>query len=104
MCVCVCPIPTSPPPFLYSHASSSHSPMPHTIIHRDLLADDPGFLVPTVIAELSSKRVLTTQLIEGLPLDQCVDLPQPVKNDVREQLSAWGGGGGVATSSSGWYW
>ena len=86
--MCVCPI----PPSTIFPASSSRSPMPHTVLHRDLLADDPGFLVPAVIAELSTKRVLTTQLIEGLPLDQCVNLPQPVKNDVREQLSAWGWG------------
>ena len=49
---------------------------------RDLLANDPGYLVPEVFPELSTKRVLTTELIQGLPLDQCVSLPQEIRNDV----------------------
>lgn len=53
---------------------------------RELLADDPGFLVPAVIPELSTQRILTTQLIHGLPLDQCADLPQEVKNNVSAEL------------------
>ena len=73
--------------FLKSHTVYTHIPIPpysHTPIHslRELLADDPGFLVPAVIPELSTKRILTTQLIHGMPLDQCASLSQEVKNDV----------------------
>lgn len=32
---------------------------------RDLLSDTPGFYVPRVVDELSSKKVLTTELISG---------------------------------------
>ena len=38
--------------------------------------------MPAVIPELSTKRILTTQLIHGMPLDQCASLSQEVKNDV----------------------
>ena len=51
-------------------------------IYRDLLSDSPGFGVPRVIRDLTTKRVLTTELISGVPLDQCVSLDQDVKNDV----------------------
>ena len=51
---------------------------------RELLANDPGYLVPEVFPELSTKRVLTTELIQGLPLDQCVSLPQEIRNDVSQ--------------------
>ena len=50
--------------------------------YRDLLHDSPGFGVPHVIEDLSTKRVLTTELIHGIPLDQCVSLDQHIKNDV----------------------
>ncbi|XP_019851732.1 PREDICTED: atypical kinase COQ8B, mitochondrial-like [Amphimedon queenslandica] len=49
---------------------------------RDLLHDSPGFGVPRVIQDLSTKRVLTTELIHGVPLDQCVSLDQHIKNDI----------------------
>lgn len=51
--------------------------------HRKLLSDDPRFEVPAVIPELSTKRVLTSDLVHGMPLDQCARLPQEAKNDVR---------------------
>ena len=50
--------------------------------HRELLADDPRFGVPAIIPELCTSRVLTAELIHGLPLDQCHALSQEVKNDV----------------------
>ncbi|XP_026681954.1 atypical kinase COQ8B, mitochondrial [Diaphorina citri] len=34
----------------------------------------PYYFVPTVIDELSTGQILTTELIEGVPVDQCVDL------------------------------
>ncbi|CAI8030979.1 Atypical kinase COQ8B, mitochondrial [Geodia barretti] len=53
---------------------------------RELLANDPGYLVPEVFPELSTKRVLTTELIQGLPLDQCVSLPQEIRNDIAARV------------------
>lgn len=55
----------------------------HLSPSRELLADDDRFAVPAIIPELSTKRVLTAELIHGLPLDHCTHLPQNIKNDVR---------------------
>ncbi|XP_031559733.1 atypical kinase COQ8B, mitochondrial-like [Actinia tenebrosa] len=49
---------------------------------RKLLENDSKFYVPEVIDELSSKQVLTTELIEGKPLDKIADLGQDVVNEV----------------------
>lgn len=54
-------------------------------MHRELLSDCPQFGVPRVIDDLTTKRVLTTELITGVPLDHCVSLPQDVKNGVSNQ-------------------
>ena len=50
---------------------------------RNLLKDDQMFYVPEVIEELSSKEVLTHELVNGLTLDKMVDADQNVKNMVR---------------------
>lgn len=34
-------------------------------LFRDLLSETPGFYVPRVVDEVSSKKVLTTELISG---------------------------------------
>ena len=52
-------------------------------LSRELLADDNRFAVPSIIPELSTKRVLTAELIHGLPLDHCTHLPQQIKDEVR---------------------
>lgn len=49
---------------------------------RQLLAGDPFFEVPRVVAELTTRRVLTMELGSGVPLDQCQDLPQDVRNEI----------------------
>jgi aarF domain-containing kinase len=49
---------------------------------RTLLCDDPSFVVPRVISELSSKRVLTTEMVYGIPMDQVVQLDQQTKTEV----------------------
>jgi aarF domain-containing kinase len=53
---------------------------------REILANDPGYLVPEVFPELSTKRVLTTELIQGIPLDQCASLPQETRNDIASRV------------------
>lgn len=44
---------------------------------------DPVFYVPSVISELSTQRVLTTELVPGFPLDQAQGLDQETRNRVR---------------------
>lgn len=41
---------------------------------KELVEPYPYYFVPTVIDELSTGQILTTELIEGVPVDQCVDL------------------------------
>ncbi|CAH8502368.1 unnamed protein product [Schistosoma bovis] len=51
-----------------------------------LLEGDPVFQVPQVIDELTTSRVLTTEYMNGLVLDDCISLPQDVRNWIGEQL------------------
>ena len=52
------------------------------IFFRELLKDHDEFYVPEVIDELSTQQILTTEYVEGLPLDACTDLDQETKNKV----------------------
>lgn len=45
---------------------------------------DPIFKVPKVIDELTTSRVITMELINGVALDGCVDLDQEIRNKVWE--------------------
>ncbi|XP_026506136.1 atypical kinase COQ8A, mitochondrial-like [Terrapene carolina triunguis] len=47
---------------------------------QQLLQGDPVFYVPSVISELSTQRVLTTELVPGFPLDQAQGLDQETRN------------------------
>ncbi|XP_039604178.1 atypical kinase COQ8A, mitochondrial-like [Polypterus senegalus] len=49
---------------------------------KELLKGHPFFYVPAVIDELSSKHVLTTELVSGFPLDQATDLSQDLRNEI----------------------
>ncbi|CAH8294275.1 unnamed protein product [Eruca vesicaria subsp. sativa] len=53
---------------------------------RDLLSDTPGFYVPRVIDELSSKKVLTTELISGIPIDKVALLDQETRDYVGRKM------------------
>lgn len=53
---------------------------------QQLLKGHPFFSVPNVVDELSSKHVLTTELVSGFPLDKAEDLPQELKNEICEQI------------------
>ena len=46
------------------------------LIYRELLKNEPIFKIPEVIDELTTSQVLTTEYVEGLPVDQCVELDQ----------------------------
>uniref|UniRef100_A0A3Q3W044 ABC1 atypical kinase-like domain-containing protein n=1 Tax=Mola mola TaxID=94237 RepID=A0A3Q3W044_MOLML len=49
---------------------------------RSLLEGDEFFQVPEVIDELSGNRVLAMELVQGVPLDRCVDLDQETRNQI----------------------
>ncbi|XP_078097932.1 atypical kinase COQ8B, mitochondrial isoform X2 [Mustelus asterias] len=49
---------------------------------RELLKDDPFFYVPEVIDELTTKRILTAELVTGVPLDKCEELDQNTRNKI----------------------
>lgn len=51
-------------------------------VHRELLKDDPAFHVPEVISELSTGQVLTTEFVNGIPLDKLDDADQATKDFV----------------------
>lgn len=51
---------------------------------RSLLEGDEFFEVPEVIDELSGKRVLAMELVQGVPLDRCVELDQETRNQVKK--------------------
>ncbi|KAG9336236.1 hypothetical protein JZ751_002583 [Albula glossodonta] len=48
---------------------------------KELMKDHPFFYVPEVIDELSSRHVLTTELVPGFPLDKAEDLSQELRNE-----------------------
>ncbi|KAM9732733.1 atypical kinase COQ8B, mitochondrial isoform 2-T2 [Menidia menidia] len=49
---------------------------------RSLLEGNEYFKVPEVIDELSGRRVLAMELVQGVPLDRCVDLDQETRNQI----------------------
>ncbi|KAL7980661.1 hypothetical protein Chor_001815 [Crotalus horridus] len=53
---------------------------------RQLLEGDPFFEVPEVVDELSTKRVLSMELVGGIPLDQCQELDQGTRNEICSQV------------------
>ncbi|XP_053908818.1 atypical kinase COQ8B, mitochondrial isoform X5 [Cuculus canorus] len=53
---------------------------------RQLLGGDPFFGVPRVVPELSSSRVLATELGSGVPLDRCRPLPQHLRDQLCTHL------------------
>lgn len=56
-------------------------------IFSEKLAPYREFRVPKAYAELSSKRVLTTELIEGSAFSKCFDLPQKDRDYVSNYIS-----------------
>ncbi|XP_049652547.1 atypical kinase COQ8B, mitochondrial [Accipiter gentilis] len=53
---------------------------------RKLLWDDPFFSVPRVVDELTASRVLSMELGSGVPLDQCRNLPQALRDQICTNL------------------
>ncbi|XP_027936948.1 protein ABC transporter 1, mitochondrial [Vigna unguiculata] len=53
---------------------------------RDLLAGVDGFYVPIVVDTISSKRVLTTELVYGITIDKVASLDQETRNHIGKKL------------------
>ncbi|XP_031270401.1 protein ABC transporter 1, mitochondrial [Pistacia vera] len=53
---------------------------------RDMLSNLKGFYVPIVVENISSKRVLTTELVSGIPIDKVAQLNQETRNYVGRKL------------------
>ncbi|XP_059897983.1 atypical kinase COQ8A, mitochondrial [Gadus macrocephalus] len=53
---------------------------------KELLKDQPFFYVPEVIAELSGRHVLTTELVAGFPLDQAEGLSMEIKEEICKNI------------------
>ncbi|XP_042342460.1 atypical kinase COQ8B, mitochondrial isoform X2 [Plectropomus leopardus] len=49
---------------------------------RSMLEGNEYFQIPEVIDELSGRRVLAMELVQGVPLDRCVDLDQETRNEI----------------------
>ncbi|KAK6937197.1 ABC1 atypical kinase-like domain [Dillenia turbinata] len=53
---------------------------------HDLLSGMDGFYVPVVVDDISSKRVITTELVHGIPIDRVALLNQQTRNYVGKKL------------------
>ncbi|KAJ0980513.1 hypothetical protein J5N97_008768 [Dioscorea zingiberensis] len=53
---------------------------------QNLLSNSEGFYVPMVIDDISSKKVLTTELVAGVPIDKVALLDQETRNYVGKKL------------------
>ncbi|TRY89416.1 hypothetical protein DNTS_010817 [Danionella cerebrum] len=49
---------------------------------RALLEGSPVFGIPEIFDDLSARRVITMELVNGVPLDRCVDLDQETRNEI----------------------
>ncbi|KAF7639173.1 ABC1 domain-containing protein [Meloidogyne graminicola] len=47
---------------------------------KKLLADDPNYYVPSIFPQLSTKKILTAEYVEGKPVNQCVDEPKELRD------------------------
>ncbi|XP_038073239.1 atypical kinase COQ8B, mitochondrial-like [Patiria miniata] len=53
---------------------------------KHILRDDPNFLVPEVVSELSTKQILTTELVEGVSLDKAETFDQETRNHICKNI------------------
>ncbi|XP_032685047.1 atypical kinase COQ8B, mitochondrial [Odontomachus brunneus] len=54
--------------------------------YREFVAPYPDYYVPMVIDELSTQRVFTTEMIDGIPVDKCVDMDIKIREHISELL------------------
>lgn len=49
---------------------------------QDLLKDYPDYYIPRVIDEFCTSQVFTSELIEGVPVDKCVDMDEETRKHI----------------------
>ncbi|XP_029156008.1 atypical kinase COQ8B, mitochondrial [Nylanderia fulva] len=54
--------------------------------YKELMAPYPDYYVPTVIDALSTNQVFTTEMIEGIPVDKCVDMDVKIREHISELI------------------
>ncbi|KAJ3657777.1 hypothetical protein Zmor_009559 [Zophobas morio] len=53
---------------------------------RELLAPYSDYYVPDVIDHISTTQVFTTELLDGIPVDQCFDMPAEDRRFIAEKI------------------
>ncbi|XP_022901536.1 atypical kinase COQ8B, mitochondrial isoform X2 [Onthophagus taurus] len=53
---------------------------------KDLLKPYPDYFVPDVIEDVSTKQVFTTEMLEGVPVDQCKDMSQEDRDFIATKI------------------
>ncbi|XP_049284021.1 atypical kinase COQ8B, mitochondrial [Anopheles funestus] len=54
----------------------------YTTRFGEMIRHMPEYRVPRVVKELTSKNVLTTELVPGVPMDRCFDMSQEHRNHI----------------------
>ncbi|KYN40731.1 Chaperone activity of bc1 complex-like, mitochondrial [Trachymyrmex septentrionalis] len=54
--------------------------------YKELIMPYPEYYVPIVIDDLSTKQVFTTEMIEGIPIDKCINMDVTIKEHISELL------------------
>lgn len=52
----------------------------------ELVKSYPEYYVPEVISELCTQQVFTTELIDGVPVDKCIEMDQDTRNFICEKI------------------
>ncbi|XP_063588561.1 uncharacterized protein LOC134765719 isoform X2 [Penaeus indicus] len=53
---------------------------------RDLVKPYPEYYVPEVISQLCTKQVFSSELIDGVPVDKCIEMDQETRNYICEKI------------------
>ncbi|XP_064083884.1 LOW QUALITY PROTEIN: uncharacterized protein LOC135199655 [Macrobrachium nipponense] len=54
--------------------------------YRQLIKPYPEFYVPEIVPELCTAQIFTSELIEGVPVDKCIDMDQDTRNYIGEKI------------------
>ncbi|XP_065335444.1 atypical kinase COQ8B, mitochondrial [Cloeon dipterum] len=50
--------------------------------YREMMAPYPEYVVPNVVDELCTKQIFTSELISGVPVDQCVNMDEETRKRI----------------------
>lgn len=54
--------------------------------YKKFMEPYPEYLVPAVIDELSTKQIFTTEMVDGIPVDKCVDMDMETKEYIAKLI------------------